>query len=77
MKRDLYLFILIIIMSLIFLYHIRIDILILYNIIIKGFYSSPTQIGNTLCSYFDMYALSVCNKKDFTCKTDDYSIIKY
>ena len=48
-----------------------------YKNITRGFFSSPTQIGNTLSSYFHKYALSVCNKKDFTCKTDDYNIIKY
>jgi len=75
MKRDLY--ILILIMIIILLYHIRNNIIIFYNITIKGFYCSPTQIGNTLSSYFHSYALSVCNKKDFTCKPDDYNIIKY
>jgi hypothetical protein len=45
--------------------------------IIEKFFNNPNQLGNTLCSYFYDYALSICNKQDFICKTDDYDIIKY
>ena len=43
---------------------------------VENFYNSPNQLGNTICSYFYDYAISVCNKEDFNCETSDYKIIK-
>jgi len=42
-----------------------------------NFFNSPNQLGNTICSYFYYYALSICNKTDFETTTDNYNIIKY
>lgn len=44
--------------------------------ITECFYNSSSQLGNTICSYFYDYAISVCNKEDFTCETGNYKIIK-
>jgi hypothetical protein len=44
---------------------------------VRIFFSGPNQLGNTICSYFYHYALSVCNKKDFVTDTDNYNIVKY
>ena len=77
MEKEQYILILIIILSFIFLFHIKHIIFGFYKYFVNGFYSSPNEIGNTLCSYFHKYALSICNKQDFTCKTDNYDIVKY
>ena len=44
---------------------------------IENFESVQNRIGNTLCSYFYDYALSICNKEDFNCIIPDYEIIKF
>jgi hypothetical protein len=66
----------IIIIIFILLYFINKNTLYNYKNI-EYFYNSPSQLGNTICSYFYDYALSICNKTDFNTNIYNYDIIKY